>query len=111
MYTNFFATCINDENSKNNVDYDCYPILCDPCDNYISLSPNGSNLECGTITSQSEGINDETGLPSNYFLEGNESDKGGSINLDNTDNFESPEVRNNSEQFHNRVLDEDPAQF
>ena len=40
---------------------------------------------------------------------GNESDKGRSINLDNTDKFESSEVRNNSEQFHNRVLDEDPS--
>ena len=38
------------------------PILSDPCDNPIS-SPNGSNLEWGTITSQSEGINDETGFP------------------------------------------------
>ena len=75
MYTNFFPTCINDENSKNNVDYDCYPILCDPCDNPILLSPNGSNIEDGTITSQNQDINDETGLPSNYFLEGNESDK------------------------------------
>ena len=48
-------------------------------------------------------------MPSNYFLEGNESDKGGRINLDNTDKFESSEVTNNSEQFHNRVLDEDPS--
>ena len=43
------------------------------------------------------------------LLEGNQSDKGGSINLDNTDNFESSEGKNNSEQFHNRVLDIDPS--
>ena len=103
MYTNFFPTCSKGQNSKNNVDCDNCPLLCEPSDNLILLLPNDSNLEGGTVTSQIGDINHETGVPSNYLLMGNQSDERGNINLDNTDNFSS-----NSEQPYCRNLEENP---
>ena len=100
MYTNFFPICINGHNSKDNVDYDYYPILCDSCDNLILSPPNCSNLG-GNNISQNGDINYATGMPLNYSLGANRSDKVGSINSNNTDSSESLVVSNNSEQVRN----------